>query len=65
MEEKGIAYKVLARKPQGKYPFERPRCRRDNTTTDLRDIGREGMYAIHLPTGSVAPISRNYVSDIL
>jgi hypothetical protein len=55
MEEKGNEYKVLVRKSQGKKPFGRPRHRWDNTTTDLREIEREGMYAIHLPASSAAP----------
>jgi hypothetical protein len=40
MEEKRIAYKILAGKPEGKRALGRPRHRwEDNIKMDLREIG--------------------------
>jgi hypothetical protein len=40
MGEQRKMYKVLVRKPEGKRPFERPRCRwEDGIRMDLREIG--------------------------
>jgi hypothetical protein len=40
MGEERRVYKVLVRKPEGKRPFGRPRCRRENgIRMDLREIG--------------------------
>jgi hypothetical protein len=42
------AYKVLVGGPEGKRPFGRPRCRReDNIKTDLQEVD-EGMDMIDL-----------------
>jgi hypothetical protein len=39
-EEKMNTYRVLVRKPEGKRPLGRPRCRWvDNINMDLREIG--------------------------
>jgi hypothetical protein len=38
--EKRNAYRLLVRKPEGKRPLERPRCRRvDNIRMDLLELG--------------------------
>jgi hypothetical protein len=42
--ERGIAYKLLVRKPDEQKPLERPRYRREN----LEDVRREGLDWIHL-----------------
>jgi hypothetical protein len=44
------AYKSLVRKPEGKEPLARPRCRwEDNVIkVDLREIGWEVVDWIHL-----------------
>jgi hypothetical protein len=40
MGEMRNAYKILIRKPEGKRPLGRPRCRwEDNIRMDLREIG--------------------------
>jgi hypothetical protein len=40
MGRKGHAYRILIRKPEGKRPLGRPRCRwEDNIRMDPRDIG--------------------------
>jgi hypothetical protein len=42
-EERGV-YRVLVRKPEGKTPPRRPRCRwKDNIRMDLQEMGRGGM----------------------
>jgi hypothetical protein len=42
------AYKILVRKPEGKRPLGRPRCRwKNNIRTDLRVIGQEVLDCIH------------------
>jgi hypothetical protein len=44
MLEKRNAYRILVGKPEGKRPLGRPRRRWvDNTKTDLREIGWDGM----------------------
>jgi hypothetical protein len=44
MGEKRNAYKILVRKPEGKRPLGRPRCRWvENIKIDLREIGWDGM----------------------
>jgi len=43
------AYKILVGKPEGKRPLGRPRRRwEDNIRMDLREIGWEVVYWIHL-----------------
>jgi hypothetical protein len=43
-------YKLLVRKPEGKKPFRRSKHGwEDNIRMDLKEIGREGMYWMHLP----------------
>jgi hypothetical protein len=43
------AYKTLVRKPEGKSPHGRPRCRWvDNIKMDLREIGWDGVGWIEL-----------------
>ena len=47
--EKGMGmktnvYRVLTRKPEGKRPLERPRCRwQDNIKISLKELGWDGM----------------------
>jgi hypothetical protein len=49
MGEMRNAYKVLIGRPVGKRPLRIPRYRwRDNIRMDLREIGWEGVYWIHL-----------------
>jgi hypothetical protein len=44
MGEKRIAYRILARKPEGKRPLGRPRRRRMHSIKmDLRDIRSDGL----------------------
>ena len=41
MEEGRGVHKVLVRKPEGKRPMGRPRCRwEDNIMMDLQEVGR-------------------------
>ena len=41
MEEGRDVYRVLVRKPEGKRPLGRPRCRwEDNIKMDLEEMGR-------------------------
>jgi hypothetical protein len=48
-EEKSNAYRILVRKPQGKRPLGRPRCRwADSIKMDLREIGWGGVDWIEL-----------------
>jgi hypothetical protein len=40
MGERRGAYRVLVRKPEGKRPFERPRCRwEDNIKAEFQEVG--------------------------
>jgi hypothetical protein len=49
MGEKRNAYKILARKPEGKRPLGRSRRRwEDNIRMDLRDTGWESVKWMHL-----------------
>jgi hypothetical protein len=49
MGEKGIAYRILLGKAEGKRPLGRPRRRwEDNIKIDLREIGWGGMDWIDL-----------------
>ena len=42
-EGRGV-HRVLIRKPEGKRPLGRPRCRwEDNIKTDLKEVGCGGM----------------------
>ena len=43
MGERGGVYRVLVRKPEGKRPIGRPRCRWENIKMDLQEVGCEGM----------------------
>jgi hypothetical protein len=44
MGEKRNTYRILVRKPEGKIPLGRPRCRWvDNIKMDLREVGWDGM----------------------
>jgi hypothetical protein len=53
MGERGVAYRVLVRKPEGKRPFERPRRRREgNIKMDLQEVGYGGMNWIDLAQDS-------------
>jgi hypothetical protein len=46
------ACKILIRKPEGKRPRGRARCRcEDNIIMDLREIGWKGVDWIHLAQG--------------
>jgi hypothetical protein len=43
------AYKILVRKPEGKRPLKRPRCRwEDNIRMYLREIGWEDLDRLHV-----------------
>jgi len=43
------AYKILVRKPEGKRPLGRHRCKwEDNIRMDLREIGWESVDWFHL-----------------
>jgi hypothetical protein len=47
--EKRNVYRILVRKPEGKRPLGRPRCRwEDNIKMDLGEIGWGGMDWIDL-----------------
>jgi hypothetical protein len=47
--EKRNAYRILVRKPEGKRPLARPRCRwEDNIKIDLREIGWDGLDWVDL-----------------
>jgi hypothetical protein len=49
MGEEKKGYKVLLGKPEGKSPLRRLRHRwKDGIVMDLREIGWEGVYWIHL-----------------
>jgi hypothetical protein len=49
MREKGTAYKISVRKPEGKRPFGRLRCKwEDNSKIDLRETGFGDMDWIHV-----------------
>jgi 3-oxoacyl-ACP reductase-like protein len=49
MEEERGVYSVLVGKPEGKRPLGSPRCRwENNITTDLQEVGCEGMDWIEL-----------------
>jgi hypothetical protein len=49
MGKRRDAYRVLARKPEGRRPPGRPRFRwEDNTKTDLQEVGRAGIDWIYL-----------------
>jgi hypothetical protein len=49
VEEKRNAYRILVRKPEGKIPLGRPRCRwEDNIEMDLRELGMGVMDWIDL-----------------
>jgi hypothetical protein len=49
MEEMRNSYKILIGNPEDNRPLRRPTCRRaDNIRMDLREIGLEGVYWIHL-----------------
>jgi hypothetical protein len=40
MGDRGDAYRVLVRTPEGKIPLERPRCRwKDNIKMNLQEMG--------------------------
>jgi hypothetical protein len=44
MAEKRNAYRILVRKPEGKRPLGRPRCRWvDNIKIDVRQTGWDGI----------------------
>jgi hypothetical protein len=46
---KRIAYTILVRRPEGKRPLGRPRCRwMENIKIDIREIGWDGMDWIDL-----------------
>jgi hypothetical protein len=42
------AYKILARKPEGKRPHRKPRQRCEGIRMDLRETGWEGVDWMHL-----------------
>jgi len=43
------AHKILVRKPEGKRPHGRPRCRlEDNIRKDFRETGWEGVDWMHV-----------------
>jgi hypothetical protein len=53
MGEMRYTHKSLARRPVGKRPPGRPRCRgEDNIRMDLREIGWEGVDWVHLAQNS-------------
>ena len=49
MGERRCVYSVLVRKPKGKRPLGRPRCRcEDNIKIDLQEVGCGGIDWIEL-----------------
>ena len=53
MEDRGDIYRVLAGKPEGMRPLERPRHRwKDNIKMDLQEVGCGGMDWIELAHGT-------------
>jgi hypothetical protein len=49
MGEMRKAYNILVGNPDGNRPLGRPRCRcKDNISTDIREIGWEGVYWMRL-----------------
>jgi len=49
MGERGDAYRVLVRKPEGKRPLGKPRRRwEDNIKMDLQEVGWRGMGWVEL-----------------
>ena len=47
--DRGVAYRILLGKPEGKRPFVRPRCRwEDNFKMDLQEVGWGNMDWIDL-----------------
>jgi len=47
-DRRGV-YRVLVKKPEGKRPLGRPRCRwEDNNKLDLQEMGCGGMDRIEL-----------------
>jgi hypothetical protein len=53
MGEMRSVYKILVRKPEGRRPLERPRCRWEgNIRIDLREM-EDGADWMHLAQGGV------------
>jgi hypothetical protein len=48
MGEERDVYRVLVGKPEGKRPLGRPRCRWEDITIDLQEVGCGGMDWIEL-----------------
>jgi len=49
MGERGCIYRILVKKPEGKRPLGRPRCRwEDNIKMDLQEVGCASMDGIKL-----------------
>jgi hypothetical protein len=49
MVESGYAYTFLVRRPEGKRPLGRPRCRwEDNIKMDLQEVGWRNMDWFYL-----------------
>jgi hypothetical protein len=46
-ERRGV-YRVSVRKPEGKRPLGRPRCRWEDTKMGVREVGCGGMDRIEL-----------------
>jgi len=48
-DDRRAVYRVLVRRPEGKRPFGRQRCRlEDNIKMDLQEVGWWDMYWIDL-----------------
>jgi hypothetical protein len=64
MEEGRGGYRVFVRRPEGKSPLGRPRCRwEDNIKMGLREIGIDGAEWIQLTQDRVQ--RRAFVSTVM
>jgi hypothetical protein len=52
MRDRRDVYKVFVRRPDGKRPLGRTRCRWDSIKTDRQEVGWRGMDWIYLASNS-------------